>query len=245
MKVIDAVWEKRNLGVDCRDITVEPEDSADAMARVLRDHETLYTVVRLPVGRMDLLFRAQELGYRFIETMTYCCHSGATFNLNAIQQRIVDRISWQPMDGAGQAAMFAEIRQGMFSTDRVSLDPQFSGELANQRYVYWIQDELARGGRVYKILYADRDLGFFTLKRQSDDVEFAFLSGTYAAFRTSGLGFSCHYCEVVEGLRSGAKRVMTSYSSNNRGAAAVHLSMGHVLHQQYYILVKHGSRPAG
>ena len=245
MKVVHATWEQRNLGVDCHEITIEPEDSADVMAQGLREHETQYMVVRLPVGRMDLLFRAQELGYRFIETMTYCYHTGANFNLNTIQQRIVERISWRPMDEAGQAAMFAEIRQGMFSTDRVSLDPQFSSDQANQRYVYWIQDELARGGRVYQVLYGDRDLGFFTLKRQSADVEFAFLSGTYTAFRTSGLGFTCHYCEVVEGLRSGAKRVMTSYSSNNRGAAAVHLSMGHVLHQQCYMLVKHGSPPIG
>lgn len=243
MKVVHATWEQRNLGVDCREITVQPEDSADDMARGLREHETQYTVVRLPVGRMDLLIRAQELGYLVVETMTHCYHTGATFNLNAIQQRIIDRIRWEPMDETGKATMFAEIRQGMFTTDRVSLDPHFSGDLANQRYVFWIQDELARGGRVFKMLYGDRELGFFTLKRQSDDVQFAFLSGTYSAFRTSGFGFACHYCEVVEGVRSGAKRVLSSYSSNNRGAAAVHLSMGHVLHEQCYILVKHRSAP--
>ena len=98
---------------------------------------------------------------------------------------------------------------------------------------------------MYKVLYDDRELGFFTLRRQSEDVDFAFLSGVYAAFRTSGIGFSCHYSEVVAGLQSGAKRVMTSYSTNNRGAAAVHLSMGHVLHEQWYVLVKHGRQITG
>lgn len=242
MKIVHATWERRNLGVDCREINVEPDDGVDGMAQALREHEAEYTVVRLPVARIDLLFRAQDLGYRFIETITYCYHAGGTFNLNPIQQRIVDRITWRPADDAGLADVFERIEQGMFSTDRVALDPQFGPKAAARRYVYWIQDELARGGRVYTIFYGERELGFFSLKRQGNGETFAFLSGTYAAFRNSGFGFACHYCEVVEGLRSGAKRVMTSYSSNNRGAAAVHLSIGHVLHQQCYLLVKHGPR---
>lgn len=242
MKVVHSTWEKRNLGVDCNEITADPKDSQDTMVQALRDHETEYTVARLPVGRIDLLLSAQDLGYRFVETMTYCFHLGSSFNLNAIQSRIVDRIRYEPMDEAGRQRMYAEIEQGMFSTDRVSLDSRFSPAQANRRYIYWIQDELAKKGRVFKVLYDDRELGFFTLKHQSEGVDFAFLSGTYAEFRNSGFGFSCHYCEVVEGIRSGAKRVMTSYSSNNRGAAAVHLSMGHVLHEQWYVLVKHGGK---
>jgi hypothetical protein len=184
----------------------------------------------------------QKLGYRFVETMTYCYHSGEAFNLNSIQQRIVDRISWRLMDDTGFEGLFERIGLGMFTQDRVSLDVQFRRDLANQRYIYWIQDELDRGGRVYQVRYGDRELGFFSLKRTGDAETFAFLSGVYAEFRNSGFGFCCHYCEVVEGIRSGARRVMTSYSSNNRGATAVHLSMGHVLHQQAYILVKHTPR---
>lgn len=242
MKIVHATWELRNLGVDCKEITVESNDGLEEIKHVLQVHETEYTVLRLPVARTDLLFLAHDLGYRFIETMTYSYHMGEAFNLNSIQKRIVSRISWRQMDDAGMTEMFDRIERGMFTTDRVSLDPHFSRDLVLKRYVHWINDELAKGGRVFKMLYDERDLGFFTLRRQSEDVEFAFLNGIYDEFRTSGFGFACHYCEIVESFRSGAKRVFTAYSSNNRGAAAVHLGMGHVLHQQCYVFVKHGQR---
>lgn len=239
MNIVQAVWEKRNLNVDCCEITVASDDSVEEMAAGVSQHETEYTVLRLPTNRMDLLTNAQDMGYRFIETATQCYHTGQAFNLNPIQQRIVDRITWRPMDNAGLAKMHAEIRKGMFSTDRVSIDPKFSFELSNERYIFWISDEVARGGRIYEVNYKDRSVGFFTLRRKDEEVEIAFLSGVYEEFRTSGFGFCCHYCEVTEGVQPGASRVETIYSSNNRGAAAVHLSMGHVLMNQHHILIKH------
>jgi hypothetical protein len=240
MKVVHAIWEQRNLGVDCIEITVEQIDSSDDLLRVLTEQEADYIVVRCPVARMDLLLIAQQLGYRFSETMTYCYHNGEGFNLSSIQQRIVDRISWEPMKAKGFDLLFEQIGMGMFTQDRVSLDPRFSPALVRQRYTHWIRDEFARGGSVFQMSYSGREFGFFSLKPTGSGEVFAFLSGVYAEFRNSGFGFCCHYCEVVEAIRSGARRVMTSYSSNNRGATAVHLSMGHVLHQQVYILVKHG-----
>lgn len=243
MKVVHATWEQRNLGVDCNEIVIEASDTAETVTKLLQ-HETEYTVVKLPVGRTDLLFKIQEMGYRYIETLTHCYHLGTSFNLTPIQQRVVDRTRYEPMDAAGHERMFSEIMNGMFSADRISLDPAFSREQANRRYVYWIKDEFSRGGKAFRVLYDDRELGFFTLRRKNEDTQIAFLSGTYAAFRNSGFGFCCHYSEVVEGIRTGAKRVATSYSSNNRGAAAVHLSMGHVLDEQWYVCVKHGKRIA-
>lgn len=239
MKVVHASWEQRNLGVDCNEITVEPDDDAETVIDDIRAHETEYTVVKIPTGCTDILHRLQQVGYSFIEMLTKCHHSGESFNLNRIQQRIVDRITYSEMADTDLEFMFREISGGLFRADRISMDPYFNSELANRRYVYWIEDELARNAQVFKVVYNEKDVGFFTLKRMGSDLHFAFLGGVYREFSTSGFGFCSHYCQIVEGRRQGSKRVMTAYSSNNRGAAAIHMTFGHVLYQQHYVLIKH------
>ncbi|WP_156968078.1 hypothetical protein [Desulfobacter vibrioformis] len=239
MKIVNAVWEKRNLGVDCNEITISPDDSLETIKDEISKYETEYTVVKIPTGNIEALFLFQKLGYCFIETLTVCYHTGEDFNLNKIQKRILEKITYHKMNNDDIDHLFKEIKQGMFQTDRISMDPYFSTVQANQRYIYWINDELDRGSQLYKISYNCKDIGFFALKKLTDTEYFAFLSGNYLEYLSSGLGFCAFYCEVTEAKRQGAKRVVGSYSSNNRGTTAILLSIGHILRMQYYVFVKH------
>ena len=239
MKIVNATWEKRNIGVTCNEIMIEAGDALESIDREILAHEAEYTVVKVPTEQTETLFHLQKRGFVFIETMTTCYHTGESFNLNRIQRRIIDRVSYAEMNNNDIDFMFSEINKGMFQTDRIALDSYFTLEQSNNRYIYWIKDELDSGSKAYKLLYQGKDAGFFTLKKQSDTVYFAFLAGIYSDFINSGLGFCTHYYEVLEGKRLGARRVMTVFSSNNRGAVAIHLTMGHILHEQYYILIKH------
>jgi hypothetical protein len=239
MKVVNAVWEKRNLGVDCNEITVEAKDMLPEIERDIVGYETEYTVVKVLAGRANVLLFLQQSGFVFIETLTICYHRGDAFGLNRVQQRIIEQVRYAEMQNIDVNFMFKQISKGLFTTDRVSLDPHFSVEQANQRYIYWLQDELHNGAKAYKLSFKGKDIGFFTLKRKTDIEYTAFLSAVYPDYFMSGLGLCPHYFEVTEGIALGAKHVMTSYSSNNRGATAIHLSMGHVLHRQYHVLIKH------
>lgn len=239
MKIVNAIWEKRNLGLYCNELTIETEDTVETIERDVPKYEKEYTVVKIPTGQVELVYSLQKLGFVFIETLTTCYHTGEHFNLNRIQQRILDQVKYIKMHSPDIDFLFNEIKRGIFTTDRISVDPYFTAEQANNRYVYWLKDELNKGSLVYKLTYGDKDIGFFTLKRTSASEFFAFLSGNYSEYLFSGFGFCAHYFEVTEAIRLGAKRVMTSFSSNNRGAASIHFSMGHILHKQYYVFVKH------
>ena len=239
MNTIDAKWEMRNLGVETVEITIEAADDAESLTQDLSRYEKAYTIVKVPVGHGLPLFNLHKMGYSFIETLTQCYHLGASFNLNPIQKRIAQISSSSLMTLEETSNLYREIQAGIFGTDRISLDPRFGPDVANQRYAYWLQDEIERGSKIYKVEYQHKTIGFFALKMISADVCFSFLAGLYTDFVRSGLGFCPHWHGLMEGFRLGAKRVLTTYSSNNRGAAALHMAMGHCLISQYYVFIKH------
>ena len=105
----------------------------------------------------------------------------------------MERISCHEMVPGDLDFLYGAIRDGLFGTDRVSLDPHFTAEQSSNRYVYWIRDELDRGAKACKLVYRDSVVGFFTLKQRGPEEWFAFLGGLYPDFLTSRFGFVT-YC---------------------------------------------------
>lgn len=239
MKLTHATWEKRNIGLDCYEVVIEAGDNADMLRERAPEFETDYTVVKVPVGRVDISFYLQSAGYRFVEVITTCHHDGKLPTLPRVLQRIIDTASYAEMDAADLDEAFAMIRGGMFDTDRVSLDPYFTREQATGRYIGWIQDEIARGSQMFKLVFKGRNAGFFNLRNVGNQTVAAAVGGVYPEFQKAGLGVCLNYFEIVEGVRQGARRIVTSFSSNNRGAAAIHFLLGYGLGDQYYVFIKH------
>ena len=67
MKILNADWEKRNLGVSCTEITVELTDVAKAVRTAIGQIGDDYVVVKVPVPRVDVMLALQEAGYAVIE----------------------------------------------------------------------------------------------------------------------------------------------------------------------------------
>ena len=138
MKVIDAIWEKRNLGVDCREIKIEKDDTIEEIKRELPQNESQYTVVKVPSGKFDVMFLLQEMGYTYVESSINLTHDLKDIKLNPIQQRIMDSLSYSMMGKEDIEELFCEIKKGVFSTDRIYIDPHFNHEQATNRYINWI-----------------------------------------------------------------------------------------------------------
>ena len=241
MKVVHAIWEQRNLGIDCNEIEVEAGDSLVALQENIPGYETQYTVVKVPVGMMDVSLHLQSMGYRFMEVMTLCHHEGKLPELTRIQQRIVDSVSCEEMSDRDRdrEGLFDQIRNGMFQDDRISLDPFFTQDQANNRYLGWIGDETDRGANLFKIARKGAVIGFFVLRKQEGGVCFACIGGIYPESQSHGFGFCLNYYEIYQGIQQGARRIVNAFSSNNRGASAIHMFLGYVLDEQYYVFVKH------
>lgn len=56
MKIIDAVWEKRNLGVSCYEVLFDPEDTLEEIKSLrLKFEEREYLVFKIPTNRVDIV----------------------------------------------------------------------------------------------------------------------------------------------------------------------------------------------
>lgn len=239
MKIIDAIWEKRNLGVTCVEATVEPTDTADAIRERLATISAQYAVVKLPAGRADAMFAVSELGYVFIEALIHVTWKVVSLELPGILKRMDDSVGYARMDDADKERLWSELRNGLHDSDRVSLDPHFSKERAAERYVGWIQDELARGTDVYKMTLKDQAIGYFTMKHLGDGVYYPFLAGMYASHRSSGLGFLVPHKPKCEVVARGGRSISTYISTNNEAAIRMHVTAGFNFGQVTYVYVKH------
>ncbi len=239
MRVIDATWEKRNLGVTCVEAIVEPADTLAGIRLQLVEAAAQYVVVKLPAGRPDAMFCLSEMGYAFIEASIHVTWKVTPLELSGIQRRMADSTGHALMDDSDKQVLWSELRKGIHDTDRVSLDPHFAKERAAERYVGWIQDELERGTDVYKLTHKDQAIGYFTMKHLGDGVYYPFLGGMYESHQSSGLGFLVAYKPMCEVAARGGRAISTHISTNNDRAIRIHVSLGFSFGQVTYVYVKH------
>jgi hypothetical protein len=240
LKIVDATWEKRNLGVACIEATVEASDTAADVRKTLAELKTQYLVVKVPAARPELMFAVSEMGCSFVEASIHITRKVSDLELSGMEKRLADSVSYAPMQDGDVEVLWDEIRNGMYDTDRISLDPHFTKEQASNRYIGWIQDEMGRGTDVYKLIYRNQSIGYFTMKDLGEGVCYPFLAGMYRSHRTSGLGFNIAYKPMCETAARGGTSISTYISTNNDSAVRLHVSLGFRFKEITYVYVKHG-----
>jgi hypothetical protein len=239
LKVIDAVWEKRNLGVTCFEVTIETTDTLEDVKNRLPHLAAQYVVIKVPTGRSDIMFCISEMGYIFIEGSIHITRTVKNLELFGIQKRLADSVGYALMDKGDIKVLQDEIRKGMHDTDRIYLDANFTRKQSAERYIGWIQDEIVHGSDVYKLTYKGESIGYFTMKDLGDGVYYPFLAGMYKSHNNSGLGFNIAYKPMCEIAARGGKLISTYISTNNERVVRILVSMGFSFDQINYVYVKH------
>ncbi len=241
MKIIDAIWEKRNLGVTCVEISLDATDRAAEVKETLARIETDYLVVKVPAGVSTLMFLVSEMGCCFVEASIHITRKVADLELSGIEKRLADSVSYARMQEGDLQVLRGEIRNGMHEADRVALDSHFTRDQAANRYIGWIQDEIGRGAEVYKLIYKDQSIGYFTMKDLGGGVYYPFLAGMYQSYRNSGLGFNIAYKAMCAIAARGGTAVSTHISTNNESAVRLHVDLGFRFEEITYVYVRHTS----
>jgi hypothetical protein len=239
MKTVHAVWEQRNLGVDCYEITVELNDTIDSVNEVISKTDGEYLVIKVPTEMSGITMHLQEKGFHFIETFINCVNMAELPKLSNVQKRIADSLVYLEMAQGDFDELFVEIKNNMFENDRVSIDNAFTQEQANNRYVGWIGDEISHGSKVYKMMYKGNVVGFFVLRKIDEKTLVAVLGGIYEKYRSYGFGFCMNYLQITEGIKQNVNRIKTSFSTNNRASSSMHFALNYNLEGQFYVFVNH------
>ncbi len=237
MKIIDAFWEKRNLGVTTAEVIIETDDDADNVLKNIDEIDKQYIVCKVSSLRPDISFLLQANGFMFIEDQIELEHDLREVKRNSILQRLYDSLPYEAMGRNELDYLYNEIRKGMFSTDRISLDPFFDKSKAAERYINWIEDMVGKGAISYLMTYKDEPAGFVIINKIDDDTYRSVLGGGYEKFRKTGLGVVLKEMEMVRNL--GGKRVLTSVSSNNSNQLKVLIRNGYIPTKVEYVLIKH------
>ena len=75
MKIIDAHWELRNLGLSTQEVEIESEDTLEEVKQALSSLTANYQVVKVPVADLNLSSLLSSYGFSFAEAMIRVSHS--------------------------------------------------------------------------------------------------------------------------------------------------------------------------
>jgi hypothetical protein len=240
MEIISAFWEKVNLGIECKEIILEKNDSEEQLKLVLDQFQTIdYVVVKVPIGNLGLNKVLSDYGFTFIECSLNVTIDPKDAVLLKPQQRLNSKVTYSRMDNTDLEFLFNEIKNGLFSTDRIILDKYFTPELAAKRYINWITEELNKSTEIFKIIYNGITVGFFTFKQLGNGVYYPFLAGIYKSHSNAGLGFVTLRKPIEEVMARNGKSISTYISTNNQPVVRAHIQQGFNINEIQYIFVKH------
>jgi hypothetical protein len=237
MKIVNAVWEKRNLGLESYEVEVEGNDSYDEVKKALDDMPGQYIALKVPSERTDITWLVSEYGYVFVEDMMFLQHNLQPIERTPLQQRLYDAVKIEPMAEEDFALLYEEIDKGSFSFDRISNDPYFTQEQSIRRFHNWLNDEKERGAEFLKGVMKGEMIGFFTIRDTGDGVYTSALGGTFMKWRKGGLGTNVQTPEEVK--KRGGKKLIVGTSTNNMIQIRALIQNGFFPMRVNHVYVKH------
>ena len=247
MKVVNAYWEVENIGkvtveitLDKNDLLKAPRDIVNYVTETKERYKSEYTVIKIPSGNPMTGVEFSKNGFFHIETQ---------LNLKAVREDVE-----ASLENYGNLFTDVEIEfvtdlkeleniqteliKGIFTKDRISLDPNFDKSLAGKRYSNWVKNEFERGAQVFYAKLTGRKIGF-SLWRYHKSSAFAVLSGLFNEYRYSNLGGNIYFVAIKNALQKGSRNFYTSVSSNNLESLRLHELTGFRINSLYEVYVHH------
>jgi RimJ/RimL family protein N-acetyltransferase len=243
MKIVHATWERANLGVNAYEVFLENDDTLDQFRQaeqcLIQDGGD-YIAVKTPVNRGDLLFGLPTVGYTFVETLFRIAVERTDYHVPKTIARFDRQLTTVRRDTiAEKEAVYGRIREGVFKSDRISLDPFFSKEKTASRYINWIGQLLAQGGILFEMLHRGEPTGMFIIKRINPQTVDPVLMGLYSEDENRGLGTLLHKKTLDECFKQDCTRITSTFVSNNAKILRVYTNVGATITDVLYTYIKH------
>lgn len=215
MRIINAEWEKRNIGVNTVEIIIEDDTIQDFEKAIESEQVSVadYIVLKIPSHKIDVCWCAQKKGFLYVEDMIHMVSELKETEKKSPFYRMQEKVTCDLLDESELKKVLYEVENGLFGTDRISSDPVFGKEVAGKRYAGWLMDEWERGTKFYKYEYKGTMIGFFTLRECEKGIYISTLGGIFQDARKGGIGAINKVPQVVKEL--GGKRLIGDVSSNN------------------------------
>ena len=225
MKIIDAFWEKRNLGVDVVEVEIGKKDVGNVREIIAKIAELKapgkLINVKVPVASLELLHALEDIGFRFLECQLKISRDLTDYEPPVGMRRLLENTGVRVIkkDAAELNALLEKITPGMFSTDRICLDPLWGAscnKLSATRYRNWIADIFYEGDIVsYFATHFSQHVGFGVARtnQRANSVQIL-LGGIFKDQENPFAGVAFMNANLIL-FKHSLRSISTAISSNN------------------------------
>ena len=241
MTIVDCFWELNNLGKKTVEITIGTETDFDPQmfSDIIKDYE--YAVVKVPMNMPIFNLGLSRMGFVCIETQMNVATEKKDFDFSRVAHLYNDTSYEVVKDNDNLYSVISQIQPGMFSTDRITIDPLFGENVGCQRYINWIKTEfLHKKSQLVKVIHQDEHVGFMLLRFTRDSVDLL-LNGLYKFYQGKGMGLLTPASPMMYVKKNNIqiKKETTSISSNNIPVVKLYNKLNFQIINQTYVFVKH------
>lgn len=242
MKIVHAIWERKNLGMDAWEVTLDRKDMTDVSGTIAQLHSPqyagCYVCVKLPVGNLRMVHALEDDGFRFLETQFQLVEAleksdvmryGESAAHIPVEERVI------PKTREAWGAIIEKITPGMFDTDRIALDPAFGADVACQRYRNWCWEMFENPESVMSVSScAGEDVSFgIAIHDPATGTCDSVIGGNFSGSKNFGLGALVNAKAHFEG-----RAFKTAVSSNNLPMFRIHQNLGRIVRNEQYVFRK-------
>ncbi len=243
MKVTDCFWELSNIGTNTVEVYIPSLSELDESELLNLEEKYSYLVIKTPVNNYQLSKLLYEKGYVYIESQFNISKKFKSFD---VEDRLVKtifphvKIERLTLKEEFDAAM-ENITPGMFSTDRIAIDPYFGLMKSRNRYVNWMKTEFDKQKAIFiKFLYDGKNVGV-GMHKIENDILTGLVGGVYEKYQDEGLGILTPSAPFIYAHQGGDqfKKMITCISSNNMPVIQLYDYLGFKIDDIRYVFVKH------
>lgn len=246
MKIVDCVWEIKNLGERVCEISIDLEDSFDEgfITSSVKDFD--YQVIKVPMNMPDFNIGLSNLGFTLIENQINISKKFEDFDFDdRLVKYMIKHIDEKVITTESELDdILNQITPDMFSTDRIYLDPHFGKEASMRRYTNWIRTEFVNNASIVTKNYFDgREVGF-GMYRDNNGNRVGLLGGIYESGQAEGFGLMTGCISFLAGKKYNKpfKLINTTISSNNVPMVQIYNYLHFKIDSMRYVFVKHNNK---
>lgn len=216
MKVVDAYWEERNLGLKVCEIIFDENDVGISISKLEKSYD--YLVAKVPSSLTGLVHELEDQGFRYLENQIIL-HFGS-------DQYVKLDESWQSRFTDFKCSIVTEerelfdicnqIRKGLYVNGRISSDPLIPAGISDLRITNWLNDLfIKKDTRVYMLSEQNIPVGYFVLEKVKNVHLNIVQAGIFRDYQNRGFSFLLLYNILRRAYEDGFKGIFASVSSGN------------------------------
>jgi hypothetical protein len=218
MKIIDAFWEERNLGLKVCEIIFDINEFLDVDKILELEKSYDYIVAKVPGDCVDMVQNLERHQFRYLENQQIVYVSTEELSIiNEEWRKRFQNIYCKKVSCKTDLKFICDqIRKGLYIKGRISADPDIEPGISDLRIVNWLNDLAVKENvLICKLVKDESIIGYFALEK-IDGIHFNVVqAGIFRDYQNQGFSFLIPYYILRMAKENKIKGVFASISSNN------------------------------